>query len=89
MNLPILPREGVNDLLLGSLLSADLKTLVFTDSHPSESPQIYNKNQMCIHFSVYHTALDRKSKSTTSRPQKYIEEFNNSRGKSNVSNDLA
>jgi hypothetical protein len=39
MNLPILPCEGVNDLLLGSLLSADLETLVFTDSHPSKSPQ--------------------------------------------------
>ena len=32
---PVLPGEGVDNLLLGSLLTADLETLVFTDSHPS------------------------------------------------------
>ena len=34
-NLPVLPGERVNDLLLGALLSANLQSLIFTDSHTS------------------------------------------------------
>ena len=34
-NLPVLPGERVDDLLLGALLSADLQSLIFTDSHTS------------------------------------------------------
>ena len=34
-NLPVLPGEGVDDLLLGALLPADLQSLIFTDGHTS------------------------------------------------------
>merc|ERR1719238_131561 len=33
--IPVLPGEGVHNLLLGSLLSSNLQSLVFTDSHTS------------------------------------------------------
>merc|ERR1719220_278942 len=33
--IPVLPGEGVDNLLLGSLLASNLQSLVFTDSHTS------------------------------------------------------
>ena len=36
MHLPVLPGEGVDNLLLGSLLATNLQSLVFADSHTSE-----------------------------------------------------
>ena len=34
-DLPVLPGEGVDNLLLGALLSAYLQSLIFTDGHTS------------------------------------------------------
>ena len=36
MHSPVLPGEGVDNLLLSSLLASNLQSLVFTDSHTSE-----------------------------------------------------
>ena len=42
-DLPVLPGEGVDNLLLGALLSAYLQSLIFTDGHTSA-----NENNITI-----------------------------------------
>ena len=44
-DLPVLPGKGVDNLLLGALLSAYLQSLIFTDGHTSA-----NENNISIEW---------------------------------------
>ena len=46
VNLPVLPGERVDDLLLGALLPADLQSLIFTDGHTSANENNIDIDQL-------------------------------------------
>ena len=56
--LPVLPGERVNDLLLGSLLAANLQALVLADSHTSETKLLKYYD---LHINYYPLISKQKS----------------------------
>ena len=59
-DLPVLPGEGVDNLLLGALLSAYLQSLIFTDGHTSA-----NENNITINRPLRTKIIDRYNSNFT------------------------
>ena len=59
-NLPVLPGEGIHDLLLGSLLPTNLQPLVFTDGHTSANVNMIVSGRILPHIWAQMTSTDTK-----------------------------